>query len=201
MEPAALPEGPGQRQAALAAQSTRAWVVEEVPELRIIAQPLWDAVQQRLRSIRESEGVQKTLASQFWEHRRARHLLTNKAFCGACRSPLAAIGADHLACGKARRMGICDNRRSVRRGLIESLILDALKDQLMAPDLVAEFIGEFHREINRQRQGAKLQRSTGQSELAAVTKKLDGLVDAIADGLRGSDLQGRLDELGARKRS
>jgi len=110
-----------------------------------------------------------------------------------------AIGADYLACGKARRMGTCDNRRGVRRSTVEDLIVDAFKSQLMAPELVAEFIDELHREVNRQRQGAELERSTAQSELAAVMRKLDGLVDAIADGLRGPDLQRRLDELGARK--
>ena len=176
-----------------------AWLVEEVPELRIIAQPLWDTVQRRLLGIRDSEWVKKARTTRFWEHRRTRHLLTNKAFCGSCGSALAAIGADRLACGKARRMGICENRRSVRRGVFEGLILDALKNQLMAPELIAEFIDEFHREANRQRRGAELKRSAEQSELAAVTRKLDGLVDAIADGLRGPDLQRRLDELGTRK--
>jgi site-specific DNA recombinase len=175
------------------------WIVEEVPQLRIIAQPLWDAVQQRLRGIRESKGVKKARATRFWEHRRARHLLTEKAFCGSCGGPLAAIGADYLACGKARRMGTCDNRRGVRRSTVEALIVDALKSQLMAPDLVAEFIDEFHREVNRQRQGAEIDRSAAESELATVTRRLDGLVDAIADGLRAPDLQRRLDELGARK--
>jgi len=177
-----------------------AWVVEEVPDLRIIAQSLWETVQRRLLGIRDSEWVKKARATRFWEHRRTRHLLTSKAFCGSCGSPLAAIGADHLACGKARRMGTCENRRSVRRGVFEGLILEALKNQLMAPDLIAEFIDEFHREVNRQRQGAELERSAAQSELAAVTRKLDGLVDAIADGLRGPDLQRRLDELGTRKK-
>ena len=167
-----------------------------MPELRIIAQPLWETVQRRLLGIRDSEWVKKARATRFWEHRRARHLLTSKAFC----SPLAAIGADHLACGKARRMGTCENRRSVRRGVFEGLILEALKNQLMAPDLIAEFIDEFHREVNRQRQGAELERSAAKSELAAVTRKLDGLVDAIADGLRGPDLQRRLDEFGTRKK-
>jgi site-specific DNA recombinase len=177
-----------------------AWVVEEVPTLRIIERPLWDAVQLRLTSIRESEGVKNARATRFWEHRRAQHLLTGKAFCGTCSSPLAAIGADHLACSKARRMGNCDNRRSLRRGVVEGLILEAVKDQLMAPNLVAEFIDEFHREVNRQRQGAELVRYVAQSELATVTRKLDGLVDAIADGLRAPDLQRRLDELGVRKK-
>jgi site-specific DNA recombinase len=138
--------------------SPSAWVVEEVPVLRVIEQPLWDAVQQRLHSIRDSEGARKARATRFWEHRRARHLLTDKAFCGCCGGPLAAIGADHLACGKSRRMGTCDNRRSVRRGVFEDLILNALKNQLMEPELVGEFIEEFHREVNRQRQGAEIER-------------------------------------------
>lgn len=96
-------------------------------------------------------------------------------------------------------MGTCDNRRGVWRSTIEDLIVDALKSQLMAPDLVAEFIEEFHREVNRQRQGAELERSTAQSELATVMRKLDGLVDAIADGLRAPDLQRRLNELPRKK--
>lgn len=124
------------------------WIVQEVPQLRVIAQPLWDAVQQRLQGIRESEGVKKAQATRFWEHRRARHLLTEKAFCGSCGGHVVAIGADYLACSAARRMGICDNRRGVRRSTVEVLIVDALKSQLMAPDLVAEFIDEFHREVN-----------------------------------------------------
>ena len=175
------------------------WLVEEVPLLRIIEQPLWDAVQQRLRGIRDSDRVRSARATRFWEHRRARHLLTEKVYCGVCGGAVASIGADHLACGKARRTGTCSNRRSVRRALLEGLIFDALKNQLMAPDLVAEFINEFHREVNRQRQSTEMQRAAAQSELAAVTRKLGGLVDAIADGLRGAGLQERLDDLEVRK--
>ena len=65
----------------------------EVPELRIVEQPLWDSVQQRLRAIRNSERVKNVRATRFWEHRRARQLLTQKAFCGVCGSAFAAIGA------------------------------------------------------------------------------------------------------------
>jgi site-specific DNA recombinase len=175
------------------------WVVEEVPDLRIVEASPWDAVQKRLREIRESERVTKARQRRFWEHRRARHLLTEKAFCGTCGGPLASIGADHLACSKARRMGTCENRRSVRRGVFEDLILAALKDQLMAPELVGAFIEEFHREVNRRRRDEELARSNLEAELAAVTKRLNGLVDAIADGLRAPGLQRRLEELEGRK--
>jgi hypothetical protein len=106
----------------------------------------------RLQSIRDSDGVRHARETRFWENRRARHMLTEKAFCGICGGPLAAIGADHLACGKARGTGTCDNRRSICRGGVEELILNALKDQLMEPVLVAAFIDEFLRKVNRQRQ-------------------------------------------------
>jgi site-specific DNA recombinase len=61
------------------------------------------------------------------------------------------------------------------------------------------FIDEVHREVNRQRQGAELQRSADVTELASVTRKLKGLVEAIADGLRAPRLQRRLDDLETRK--
>jgi site-specific DNA recombinase len=176
-----------------------AWIVEDVPALRIIDESLWQAVQQRLLDIRASEGVRKARATRFWEHRRAKHLLTDKTFCGVCGNPLTAIGSDYLACSGARRMGTCDNRHSLRRGTIEAIILDALKNQLMAPELVAAFIDEVHRELNRQRQGAELQRSSAAAELASVSRKLEGLVEAIADGLRAPGLQRRLDDLESRK--
>jgi site-specific DNA recombinase len=96
-------------------------------------------------------------------------------------------------------MGTCENRRSIRRGVFENIIIDALKHELMAPELVAEFVDEFHRQVNRQRQGAELQRAMLESELATVVRKLDGLVEAIADGLRAAGLQQRLDDLEARK--
>ena len=69
----------------------------------------------------------------------------------------------------------------------------------MAPDLVEEFITAFTKEENRQRRDNEAARSTVHQELATVKRKLAGLLDAIAEGIRGPDLQNRLDELAARK--
>jgi site-specific DNA recombinase len=83
--------------------------------------------------------------------------------------------------------------------VLEDLILDALKERLMAPELVKEFIAEYHAEINRQLHAAELEAGLGRRELDQVNRKLAGLVEAIADGLRPPGLQGRLDELEQRK--
>ena len=64
-----------------------------------------------------------------------------------------------------------------------------------------EFIQEFHYEVNRQRRGLEQERATAMSELTLVNRKLEGLIEAIKDGLRTPGLQNRLDDLEVRKRS
>jgi hypothetical protein len=78
-------------------------------------------------------------------------LLSGLVFCGECGSPYASVGRDYPACSAARGRGTCSNRNSLRRGALESIILDGLRRRLMAPELVEEFIQAVHQEINRQR--------------------------------------------------
>ena len=127
-----------------------------MPDLRIIDPDLWDKVQARLAGIRQSERAIKVRETQFWKHRRPRYLLTGKAFCGNCGGSLSAIGKDYLACATARNKGTCTNKRGIRREIVEDQILDALRTQLMQPDLVREFSTAFIAEINHQR--ARLER-------------------------------------------
>ena len=174
-------------------------VAVEVPELRIIDDELWQAVKARQGAIRGSEGVTKARASRFWERRRVQHLLTGLAWCGCCGGRLASIGRDYLACSAARGRGTCTNTGSIRRRELEELILEALRQRLMAPELVEEFISAFHEEVNRQRRDAGAGRAGKERELAEVTRKLKGLVDALAEGYRVPGLQQRLDELEARR--
>jgi site-specific DNA recombinase len=82
---------------------------------------------------------------------------------------------------------------------LEGLIVDALKHNLMDSQLVAEFVKEFHAEINRQRRDAELLLDLRRRELLETCCRLDGLIEAIADGFRGTGLQAKLDELERRK--
>jgi DNA invertase Pin-like site-specific DNA recombinase len=175
------------------------WVVQECPELRMVDQYLWAQVQERLAAIRTAPGVQKARERRFWLNRRPKHLLTHLARCGCCGGTLAAVGKDYLACGRARRQGLCDNRRGIPRAVLERLILGALRERLMAPELVKEFIAEFHHAVNHNRQAQELRIAAKRKALADARTKLDGLVEAIAGGLRGTSLQVKLDELEQRK--
>lgn len=176
------------------------WICRDVPELRLIDDDLWNRVQARLTSIRESEATTKALATAFWTHRRPRHLLTGKTFCGVCGGPAAPIGRDYIACSAARRQGNCSNRASLRRGVVEGWVLEALQHQLMAPDLVEAFVRAFNEETNRTRCEQAAQRDSLAREQKEVKRQIENLLDAVASGaLRGQSLQGRLEALEARQ--
>ncbi|WP_422368603.1 recombinase family protein [Pelagibius sp.] len=187
----------GKRQARLNPPET--WIVEDVPELRIVDDDLWQQAKDRQQVIAAQPAVQKIKASGFWTRRRARHLLTGLVFCGSCGGRFAAVGRDYLACSAARKLGQCDNKRGIKRPDMEAIILGSLRARLMQPDLVKEFIAAYHAEVNQARHGIEQARRGKERELAKVSQQLDGLVAAIAEGLRASSLQQKLNDLEARK--
>jgi site-specific DNA recombinase len=177
-------------------------VIEEVPALRIIDPELWQRVQLRLDAQRAQVEPAETGGAprrRFWEQRRPQHLLTGKVVCGHCGKAMASTGRDYLACRVAMADGPCGNRSSVRRGALEAQVLEALGSELMRPDLVAEFAAEFTRELNRLAAEASAGIDGKRRELEGVLRKLSGLIEAIADGLRAPGLQGKLDEFEARR--
>ncbi|WP_371136808.1 recombinase family protein [Falsiroseomonas sp.] len=183
------------------ANDQTALVTEQVPELRIIDQPLWDQVQARLqKSSRPECGPDPRVApDHLWHHRRPRHLLTGKLFCGACGGSYTPTGRDYLGCQTVRQGGKCKNKTTVRRSQTEMRVLQALEQGLMQPDLVAVFVAEFTTEWNRLRTEASAGLSGIRAELATVERQLQGLIDMMIDGFRAPGLQARLDQFEARK--
>lgn len=175
------------------------WIVQDVPEMRIVDEATWDRVQDRLVAISTSPGVTKARAAEFWRRRRPRHLLTGLVFCGACGSPMASSGRHYLSCGAARRQGTCDSRRGIARTVLEDLILSTLQHHLLAPEYVEEFVAAYHAQLNELRHAAELAQLQKERELDRVERQLAALIDSIAEGLRSPGLQARLDELENRK--
>jgi site-specific DNA recombinase len=84
---------------------------------------------------------------------------------------------------------------------LEETILGALRDRLLAnPDLCAEFAAEYARHMNQLRASRDSTRAQQRAELAKVTRDLDRLIQALLDGVRGSQVKEKMAELEARKR-
>jgi hypothetical protein len=145
--------------------------------------------------------VQALKVNRFWEHRRPIHLLTGLVQCACCGGSFISAGSDYLACGNARKLGTCDQRRAIRRSVLEEFVLDLVRERLMQPEMVRAFVSAYTQEINAGRASAGAERARQERELKTLSAKLDGLYDAIAEGFRSPGLLGKVEGLEAEKQA
>ena len=173
------------------------WIVQDVPELRIVDAALWDAVRARQASLRmtpRGENVERIA-----DRRRPKHLFSGLLRCACCGGSYTMISKDLLGCGAARTKGTCANRLNIRRDALEAQVLDGLRHQLLEPALFREFCEEFTREVNRLRMAETASITAAQSELMRVKRDIDRTIQAILDGVPGSAVKEKMGRLEARK--
>jgi DNA invertase Pin-like site-specific DNA recombinase len=176
----------------------KAWIVQEVPELRIINDALWQQVKQRQGESRELVS-RSGLAIRPEQARRPVYLLSGLLKCGSCGGGFSKVSEKHYGCSNARTRGTCQNRITIRREVIEASVLSGLKTHLMHPDLVKEFIAEYHREINRANAERQAAQEGRKEELARVERQIRAIIEAIKEGLRTPAMKDELLALESRK--
>src|ERR1700676_1917303 len=120
--------------------------VVEIPELRIIDNELWQKVKVRQKEARIEMGKDEAGNALNRVHRR-KSLLSELLVCGQCGGRYTVVGKDRYGCATRRAKGTCGNLHTITRQRIETRVLGGLKDKLMAPELVAEFIRAYQAEI------------------------------------------------------
>jgi site-specific DNA recombinase len=153
------------------------WVIQKVPEMRIVDQEVWDAVKARQQSLayETSEPGENALN----ERRRPKHLFAGLVKCGCCGGGYTMISKDLLGCATSRNKGTCDNRLNIRRDALEASVLSGLRTHLMEADLFKEFCGEFTREVNRLRMERGAGLTAMRDELPRIERELDKLMKLI----------------------
>ena len=172
-------------------------VTEDVPDLRIVPDELWDRVKSRQEATRRATADPAGTRPE--RARRARHLFSGLLVCGCCGGGYTVIGKTRYGCASARNKGTCDNRRTIAREILEAKVLSGLRERLLHPDLIAEFVAEYQKEYNRLRAADGADRASGERELADVARRIDRIVDAIAEGSPVPSLMAKLKELESRK--
>jgi len=87
----------------------------------------------------------------------------------------------------------------VRRDKLEVTVLDGLKHQLMHPELVAAFVDEFHREINRRRAEQDGCRDRTARDLEKTEREIGRLIEAIKAGVSGASVKDEMTVLEAKR--
>jgi site-specific DNA recombinase len=102
---------------------------------------------------------------------RPRFLLSGLLQCGCCGGGYTIVAKDRYGCATRRQKGMCENARTITRQQLETRVLDGLKNRLLAPDLVQEFVREFNEEIQRNRATEKARVAEHERRLAGTSER------------------------------
>lgn len=174
------------------------WIVQEVPELRIVDQEVWEAAKQRQDQLAYEPAAEVT-TNFMNDRRRPKHLFAGLIKSGCCGGGYSMISKDLLGCSTARNKGTCDNRLNIRRDALEASVLNGLRKHLMEPELFKEFCVEFTSEVNRLRMERGSDLSAWRQELERTDRELDKAIDAILQGIPPLKLKDKIEALEARK--
>ena len=170
-----------------------AWVRVDAPELRIVPEPLWQAVQERLVASRR-RYLTSTHGDRFGRppnNFESKYLLTGMVRCGACGSNLVVRSRSHrhhrayfYACSAFHHRGrhVCGNSLEVARGLAEDTILTEIESYVLHSKVVDRAIKLALKELRPDASRVGRERAQLRKELETVERELKRLTGALASG-------------------
>ena len=158
------------------------WIVNELPELRIIPPDLWEAARKRRRaqSERIGEAVRRGIARRkaLPPGGKAKYLLSGLMTCGECGSKFIIMNRTSYGCAGHVNGKLCGNGLLVKRALAEELLLAGIRNDLLTPEIEAEVRRRFAQRIAHKKRPEKTR-----ARRVELQKEITNLTDAIASGL------------------
>ena len=178
----------GKRQAKL--NPTEEWITQEVEELRIIDERTWVKVQSMKRAI---AGKPKSQQS------RARHLFSGLIKCSECGGSYTVYGSGRYSCSHRRERGTCTNKRSIKIIDLEKRVLNALTHRMLTKEMLEEFSRGYSESLAEHRKYQNARKGELSRELVTVKTQIEGIINAIKDGLYSPAMKDEMNILEHRK--
>ena len=169
------------------------WIRQNVPDLRIVPQNLWEAAKERQKALDKRTG-------HLGSRKRPQYLLSGLLVCGSCGGGYSKINSERYGCSSARNKGesVCANKKTIKRSVLEGKVLSALQSHLMRDELVQVFCDEYARHMNALRAAQNAALASRHAEAAKLTKERENIVQAIKDGVPASMIKDDLVRVSAR---
>ena len=174
------------------------WEEVEVPDLRIIDDALWTRTKARQGEVR-LEMTRDAGGNALNRTHRREFLLSGLLVCGCCGGHYTVVAQGRYGCATRRGKGTCTNSRTISRPHIETRVLSVLKDRLLTPDLVDEFVSAFDAEFAELQKNSLGTQMRVQQQLSEVERRLQGVLRAVENGAWNDSLRERLTDLERRK--
>lgn len=163
------------------------WKTVEVPELRIIPDELFEAVQAQMAR-RSHRNRSENIVAQ----RRPKHLLSGLLRCGACGSGICRAGTDRsgrtrLRCSAHTNSGACPNPKTFYADEVEELVIDSLTRELATPEQIKVYARCYIKARIEHDAQENQKRSQIEARIAAIAKDNDRLLDLLIKEIGDQD--------------
>lgn len=145
------------------------WVTTQHPELAIINQPTWEAVQARLKALGRTTRA----------GRPNRYLLSGILRCGECGGPMVIVDRYRYGCARAKDRGTCGCTLKVPRKQAERDMLAGIKKELLSEGSFQRFRAGVEKHIRNS--GPSMAKARKQAEDAR--QEVANLMKAIRAGI------------------
>ncbi len=169
------------------------WIRRSVEHLRIIEDPLWQRVKRRQRDIHQgSAAIRTALHANARTGRGPKYLFSGLLTCGhlnsageQCTHKFIIVDPLHYACGgwKYRGQSVCSNTIKVSRAIVESVLFDAIRDDLFTAQGQAAFIQETTKLLTAHRRVQKPDHQQAAKRLQEVEHAIANIMAAITAGI------------------
>jgi site-specific DNA recombinase len=115
--------------------------------------------------------------------------------CPGCGSGYVVVRRDKrglvVGCSRVRETGLCDNGYTLGLEALETWVIESIDEHLAAPELIYEYVREFHARWRELRDTEERRRRAIERELATIERELKRAVDAFIE-LRTRPLRDRV---------
>ena len=167
------------------------WTWADAPELRIVPQDLWESVQSRRRNRRSSLSGSTVVS-------KPKYLFSGLLVCAecGCRYTLqdSSRGGRYACSGWVNRgPAVCTNTKKVKRGRLETVLLDALFNELFTPEAIVYLTHQVDAAIASATEPPVNRRTRLEKDLAQAKAELENVLTALRQGLVTPATRGLLD--------
>ena len=119
-------------------------------------------------------------------------MLSGIVSCGKCGGGYTVIGTNRFGCSAHKEKGTCSNNRTIAVEKLEARVLNGLKEHLLEPNMVAEYIRTYHATMKELKGQDASQRLSKEREVGEITRKIGRIIDAIENGDDTQDMRDRM---------
>lgn len=175
-------------------------VYQEAPDLQIVGDSTWNAVQARLA---QTHAEYTREGASLNNSHRPRYLLAQLVTCDCCGGGYTIVGRNRYGCYHYRTKGrtVCGNSKTITRQALESRVLGRLKAGLIQPHLAEHFAAEVQKTLSTASAQDAGEHDRLTRDLAKIDQGIARVLDLIEQAGDPSALLARLEARQSERRA